>query len=66
MPNTRILREIVATLRRLTARAEEADAPVARDVLSMSAGVVGSVERGAERQERATRPEAVTRRLGEP
>lgn len=64
MPDARILREIVVALRGLTRRAEEARSPVARDVLTMSAGAVRDIAAGAERQSAPAGPREPVRLPG--
>lgn len=56
MPDARILRQIVASLRGLVFKARDAGSPVSADVLTMAAGAVQDAA-SAEDKERAHEPE---------
>ena len=62
MPNASSLREIVASFKGLVWKARAAGSPAAGNVMQMAANAVQDI---APAESRATRPEQVTRRLGE-
>ena len=62
MTRARPLREIVVALKGLVCKAREAGSPAAGDVMQMAARAVQDIDAA---ETKATRPEQVTRRLGD-